>query len=74
MYSLWARKRPVEGRGFPYEFIFSFDNRDYCFTAMDTLDREIYQECMIIQNERCVIYREFDKPRQYVRTTREIRK
>ena len=59
---LWARKRPVEGRGQPYGFIFSFEDGRYSYTAIDTLDKNIYQECMIIDNNECIMYVEFDKP------------
>lgn len=63
MYYLWARKRPVEGRGQPYEFIFSFEDKRYSYTAIDTLDRNIYQECMVVGNDnQCAMYVEFDKP------------
>ena len=62
MFELWGRKRPVNGVGSPYEHIFNFDNEDYCFTALDTLDRNIYQEAMIVNNGSCVMYREFQKP------------
>lgn len=61
MFELWGRKRPVNGVGSPYEHIFNFDNEDYCFTALDTLDRNIYQEAMIVNNGSCVMYREFQK-------------
>lgn len=62
MYQLWGRKRPTEGVGFPYEYIFSFDNEDYKYTAIDQLDRSIYQEAMIVSNEACILYVEFEKP------------
>lgn len=63
MYSLWARKRPIEGRGQPYEFIFNFEDERYSYTAIDTLDRNIYQECMVVGNDnQCAMYVEFDKP------------
>ena len=62
MYSLWARKRPIEGRGQPYKFIFNFEDERYSYTAIDTLDRNIYQECMIIDNNECVMYVELEKP------------
>lgn len=55
MFELWARKRPVDGKGFPFEFIFNFDNEDYCFTALDTLDRDIYQEALIVKEQRCIM-------------------
>ena len=64
MFELWARKRPVEGRGFPYEFIFNFNEESYNYTAMDILDRSIYQEALIVKSvdNSCVMYREFEKP------------
>ena len=62
MFELYARKRPVNGVGSPYEHIFNFDNVDYCYTALDTLDRNIYQEAMITKDNSCVMYVEFEKP------------
>ena len=59
---LWARKRPIEGRGQPYEFIFEFNEPNYSYTAIDTLDKNIYQECMIIDNNECIMYVELEKP------------
>lgn len=62
MYQLWAKRRPVEGVGFPYEFIFSFNDEDYKYTAIDQLDRSVYQEAMVVLNNNCVAYVEFEKP------------
>lgn len=62
MFQLWAKKRPIEGKGSPYEFIFSFDNEDYKYTALDTLDRSIYEEAMIVRGQDCILYVEFEKP------------
>ena len=63
MYYLWARKRPIEGRGQPYEFIFNFEDARYSYTAIDTLDKNIYQECMVVGNDnQCAMYVESDKP------------
>ena len=62
MYFLWARRRPVEGKGFPYEYIASFSNIDQRFYITDQLNREIYQECLVVTKDTCVFYREFDKP------------
>lgn len=61
MFELWGRKRAVNGVGSPYEHIFNFDNEDYCFTALDTLDRNVYQEAMITKDNACVMYVEFEK-------------
>lgn len=62
MYELWARKRVVNGVGSPYEFIFSFDNEEYKYTALDTLDREIFQEAMVVKENSCIMYAEWEKP------------
>ena len=62
MFELYARKRPVNGVGSPYEHIFNFDNEDYCYTELDTLDRNIYQEAMITKDNACIMYVEFQKP------------
>ena len=62
MYELWARKRAVNGVGSPYEFIFNFDNEEYKYTALDTLDREIYQEAMIVKENSCIMSVEWEKP------------
>lgn len=62
MYSLWARKRPVNGRGFPYEWLLDFEREDNKYYVTDLLDREIYQECMVLEGERLILYREFDIP------------
>lgn len=61
MFELWARRRPVDGRGFPFEFIFNFDNEDYCFTALDTLDRDVYQEALIVKEQRCIMSVEWEQ-------------
>ena len=62
MYSLWARRRAVNGVGSPYEFIFNFDNESYKYTALDTLDGSIYQEAMITRENDCIMYVELEKP------------
>jgi hypothetical protein len=62
MYQLWARRRPIEGKGFPFEYITSFSNIDQRFYITDQLNREIYQECLVVTKDSCVFYREFDKP------------
>lgn len=61
MFELWARRRPVDGKGFPFEFIFNFDNEDYCFTALDTLDRDVYQEALIVKEQRCIMSVEWEQ-------------
>ena len=65
MYELWAKKRPIEGRGSPYEFITSFEREEQKYYITDQLDRSIYMECMVISGEQCVFYRELEKPYVY---------
>ena len=62
MYFLWAKRRPVEGVGSPYEFIISFEREEEKYYFTDQLDRNIYQECMVVKDNRCIFYREFDLP------------
>jgi hypothetical protein len=62
MYSLWARKRAVNGVGSPYELIFSFDNESYKYTALNTLDGSIFQEAMVTRENDCIMYVELEKP------------
>ena len=62
MFELWARKRAVNGVGFPYDHIFNFDNESYKYTALNTLDKSIYQEAMITQGNDCIMYVELEKP------------
>lgn len=66
-FELWARKRPVNGTGFPYEQICVFNDEQNKYYMLDKLDREIYMEGMVIRTEwqqepRCVLYVEFEKP------------
>lgn len=62
MYELWAKKRKIDGKGQRYEYITSFEDEMQKFYYMDLLDREVYQEAMIIKNEECTMYRELEKP------------
>ena len=62
MFELWGRKRAVNEVGSPYEFIFNFDDESYKYTALDTLDRNIYQEAMIVRENDCIMYVELQKP------------
>lgn len=58
---MWARKRPIDGKGFPYELIMKFDNENYKFIAIDSLDKEVYQEAMITYENECIMFIEFEK-------------
>lgn len=62
MFELWARKRPINGYGNSFEFICPFEDYNYRFTAIDSLDRNVYQEAMIInENQMCVMHVEFEE-------------
>ena len=61
MYELWGRKRPIENKGFSYELIMKFDNENYKFIAIDSLDKEVYQEAMITYENECIMFIEFEK-------------
>ena len=61
MFELWAKKRPVDGIGYPYEFIFSFNDESYKYTALDMLDRDVYQEAMVVRGNDCIMYVELEK-------------
>ena len=65
MYEIWAKRRPVQGKGSPFEYITSFYNFDKRFYLTDQLDRNIYQECLVVNNNVCVFYREFEIPYTY---------
>ena len=62
MFELWAKKRPVDGRGFPYEWICNFENEQAKYYIIDQLDRDKYMEAMVLEGNRLLLYREFEKP------------
>ncbi len=62
MYSLWARKRLIDGKGFPYEFIFDFKDESFKYTALGKIDKNVYQEAMIVKDNKCIMYVELEKP------------
>lgn len=62
MYQLLARKRPKNGYATPSELICVFDDFSYRFTAIDFLDRDVYEEAVIIDdNYHCVMYVKFEE-------------
>lgn len=62
MFELWARKRPLNGFGMPFEFICRFEDYNYRYTVIDSIDRGVYQEAMIInENQMCVMHVEFEE-------------
>lgn len=62
MFELWARRRTTNGQGSPFEKIMSFEDYNYRFTALDFVDRNIYQEALIVNEEqRCIMHVEFEE-------------
>jgi len=66
-FELWAKRRPVDGRGFQYEHIETFNDENQKYYMLDKLDREIFMEGMVLKTEwqqppSCVMYVEFEKP------------
>lgn len=59
MFELWAKRRPIKGKGFQYEWICNFERFEQSFYMMDQLDRNIYQECMVLNENTPIFYREF---------------
>ena len=76
MFELWARRRAVNGVGSPYEFIFDFYDEGYKYSALDTLDKNIYQEAMVVKGNDCIMYVELEKPymKRKVRNVRTTNK
>lgn len=62
MYELWAKRRPINGRGYPYEWICNFEHEKQKFYITDQLDREIYQECSVLKDGELIFYRDFERP------------
>jgi len=62
MFELWAKRRTENGVGHPFEFITSFYDINEKYYITDQLDREIYEECMVVKDNRLIFYREFQKP------------
>ena len=69
MYQLLAKKRPVNGYSMPSEMICMFYDYNYRFTAIDLLDRDIYEEATIIDDDyHCVMYVKFEEVLKRKRT------
>ena len=68
MFEIWARKRNDNGRGGgKFEWICNFENEQAKFYLTDQLDREIYEECLVMEGRRLVLYREFEKPQNRIK-------
>ena len=60
MFELWAKKRPINGYGQKYEWVCNFENEEDKYYMCNTLDRNVYKECMVMKNHELILYREFE--------------
>ena len=63
MYNLYARKREKTD----FEYITSFENKNQEYSEIDKLDRGEYSEAIIVHENGCELYMEFQKPKVYKR-------
>lgn len=62
MFELYAKKRPINGVGDTYHKILEFEREEQKYYMMDKIDRDKYQEAIITEGNRLVMYREFENP------------
>jgi hypothetical protein len=55
MYELWAKKESN------YELILKFNDEKQQYSKIDELDKSTYKEAIIMENGRCILYKEFGK-------------
>ena len=58
MYNLYARQRDKPN----YEYINTFENKEQEYSMIDSIDRDIYKEAIIVSEQGCELYMQFDKP------------
>lgn len=58
MFELWARRNDTRR----YEYITSFDNENQKYYLIDQLDKSVYYEVVVMDNQSCNLYQEFEKP------------
>ena len=59
MYNLYARKREKP----EFEYITTFENKEQKYSEVDSLDESIYQEAIVVSENGCELYVEFNKPK-----------
>ena len=61
---IWQGKSVVASIGIPIMFVtlFDFYDESYKYSALDTLDKKIYQEAMVVRGNDCIMYVELEKP------------
>lgn len=55
MYNLYARQREKPN----FEYISTFENKEQKYSEIDKLDRNIYQEAIVVNEQGCELYMEF---------------
>lgn len=55
MYNLYARQREKPN----FEYINTFENKEQKYSEIDKLDRNIYQEAIVVNEQGCELYMEF---------------
>ena len=63
MYNLYAKKREKP----QFEYITTFENKEQKYSEVDKLDPNTYQEAIVVSEEGCELYVEFEKPKVYRR-------
>lgn len=59
-----GRRRSIKGFGRPFELICKFDDFNYRYTALNIINKEEYQEALIVNEEqRCIMYIEYETVR-----------
>ena len=59
MYNLYARQREKPN----FEYITSFENKIQEYSMIDSIDRDIYKEAIIVSEQGCELYMEFPQPK-----------
>lgn len=71
MFELLAKKRVIDGVGDTYHKILEFEREEQKYYMMDKIDRDKYQEAIIMEGNRLVMYREFEEKHIIIRSRRK---
>ena len=59
MYKLYAKERNKQN----YDYIKSFEKENKIYYEVDKLDTGEYKEAIVLENSKCIYYKEFEKKR-----------
>lgn len=59
MYKLYAKERNKQN----YDYIKSFEEENKMYYEVDKLDTGEYKEAIVLENSKCIYYKEFEKKR-----------